>query len=195
MRPHCSPPPEDWYALAGALKELDRSGLVAGRPRGWVVLSIAWAPWLHGEVTKLEEAARDSLLLARRFNDPRADAEAQCLLGDVFEAQGRLVEAQAALGEALTISRSLVEQEPTNAVWQRGLALACARVARMDANAGRPAVALRLYEEAAGILRTLTERAPDFAPWARERAQVELEPALSRRRVESVEAAGRAASP
>ena len=45
-------------------------------------------------------------------------------VGDVLQAQGKLSEAQAAFGEYLAISRRLAEQDPTNAGWQRDLAVA-----------------------------------------------------------------------
>ena len=46
------------------------------------------------------------------------------VFGDVLQTQGRLEEAQAAFGEYLAISRRLAELHPSNADWQRNLAVA-----------------------------------------------------------------------
>ena len=65
--------------------------------------------------------------------------------------------------------------------WQRELALVCWRIAHLEAEAGRHAAALPLYEEASRILGVLTERAPGFARWIKDREDVESE--LSRCRL------------
>jgi hypothetical protein len=46
-------------------------------------------------------------------------------VGEVLAAQGKLEDAQAAYGEELAISGALVEKAPSNAGWQRDLAVAC----------------------------------------------------------------------
>jgi tetratricopeptide (TPR) repeat protein len=96
-----------------------------------------------------------------------------------LQAQGKLEEAQAAFGEALRISRRLAEQDPSNASWQRELALACLRIARLISPVSPPA-ALPLYDEAARIFRVLAEKAPGFAQWARDKEVVEEELARCR---------------
>jgi site-specific recombinase XerD len=73
------------------------------------------------EAAQLSKVVDTTLDLARAVQDLRAEAEAQCLLGDVLQAQGRLEAAQKAYGESLAISRRLVEQDPSNADWQREL--------------------------------------------------------------------------
>jgi hypothetical protein len=47
--------------------------------------------------------------------DAQAEADAECILGDVLQAQGKLGEAQAAFAECLAINRRLAEQDPGNA--------------------------------------------------------------------------------
>jgi hypothetical protein len=101
----------------------------------------------------------------------------------MLQAQGKLEAAQAAYGEYLSISRRLAEQDSSNDGWQRGLALACIRPARIEAHAGRHHAALALYEEASRIFAALSERAPGFVQWAEDRAIVEAELALCRSRV------------
>jgi tetratricopeptide (TPR) repeat protein len=96
-------------------------------------------------------------------------------VGDVLQAQGKLEAAQAAFAEYLAISRRLAEQDPSNAGWQRGLALACLRIARIEADAGRNDTALSFYEESYRILAALVERAPGFVQWVEDKAIVEAE--------------------
>jgi hypothetical protein len=109
--------PEDRYALAAALSELEESRLVRGRARVWVLLVMSWARAHRGERAQLADVAASALDLARAENDPRAEADAQCLLGDALQAQGKLEAAQEAFGQYLAISRRLAEQDPSNPDW------------------------------------------------------------------------------
>src|SRR6516165_4565545 len=84
------------------------------------------------------------------------------------------------LGRSVTISRQLAEQDPSNAGWQRDLAVACNRSARIAIAAGRNDIGLSLYEESLGIFATLVERAPGFAAWAEEMNVVKAELAALR---------------
>jgi len=159
--------PEDYYALAAALKELDDSQMVAGRARAWSLLVIAWARHSHGEVAQLETAAREVLLLARETNDQSAGGDAQALIGDVLEAQGKLAEAQVAFGEYLTISRRLAEQDPSNAGWQRDLAVAHSKMGGVLQAQGKLAEAQAAFGETLKISRRLAEQDPSNAGWQR----------------------------
>ena len=167
--------PEDYYALAAALKELDDSQMVAGRARAWSLLVIAWARHSHGEVAQLETAAREVLLLARETNDQGAEGEAQALLGDVLQAQGKLAEAQAAFREYLTISRRLAEQDPSNAGWQRGLAVAHSKMGGVLQAQGKLAEAQAAFGEDLTISRRLAAQDPSNAGWQRDLALACLE--------------------
>jgi hypothetical protein len=80
--------PEDRYALVSALRELEDTQLVQSGARVWVLLATALARVNRGEAAQLAEGAGKILDLARTAEDPRAEAEAQCLLGDVLKAQG-----------------------------------------------------------------------------------------------------------
>jgi hypothetical protein len=115
--------PEDRYALALALRELEDTGLVQGVARVWVLLVTTWARFSRGEVTQLVEASK-ILDFARAAGNLRAEASAQSLLGDVLQAQGKLEAAHAAFGKYLEISRLLAEQDLRSAGWQRDLAVA-----------------------------------------------------------------------
>ena len=53
-------------------------------------------------------------------------------VGDVLQAQGKLEAALAEFEQYLVISRRLVEQDPSNAVWQRDLELVYSRLAHAN---------------------------------------------------------------
>jgi hypothetical protein len=72
-----------------------------------------------------------------------------------LEAQGRLVEAQAAFEQYLMISRRLAEQDPSNAGWQRDLAVVQSRVGDVLEAQGR-------LEAASGGLRGMSSNWPAF---------------------------------
>jgi tetratricopeptide (TPR) repeat protein len=159
--------PEDRYALAAALRELEDTRLVQGRARVWVLLVTAWARAYRGEVTQLADVAASTLDLARTEKDPRAEADSQCLFGDVLQAQGKLGAAQEAFGKYLTISLRLAEQDPSNAGWQRALAAAHNRVGDVLRAQGKLEAAQAAYEETLAISQRLVGQDPSNAGWQR----------------------------
>ncbi len=172
--------PEDDQALAIALRELLEADVLEGRARVWAMLCVAWARVARGETALLGEQARVILDLAAATRDPMAIADAQCLVGDLMQAQGKLIEAQAAFGEFLAICRRLAEQDASNADWQRSVGLGCWRIAGLLNASGSSQDALPLYEEAARIFVDLVERCPDVPAWRGERDAVRRELALCR---------------
>jgi hypothetical protein len=76
--------PEDFYALAAALQELENTHLVNCRARTWTLLTIARGRDMRGETSQLADVAQESLRLAQEAEDQPAEAEGQCLLGDVL---------------------------------------------------------------------------------------------------------------
>ena len=119
---------EDRYVLSAALRELEETQLVQGRARVWILLVTAWTLVSRDETSKLADLAANILDLARAAKDQRAEAEAQRLLGDVLQVQGKLKAAEAAYLEYLAISRRLAEQDRANGGWQRDLAVAYSRI-------------------------------------------------------------------
>jgi Flp pilus assembly protein TadD len=93
------------------------------------------------------------------------------MVGGVLESQGKLSEAQAAFGEYQAIIRRLAEQDPSNAGWQRDLAVAHSRV-------GGVLEVARQAERGPGgvwggslkIIRRLAEQDPSNAGWQRDLA-------------------------
>jgi len=162
--------PEDRYALASTLRELVDSGLVAGRAMVWCQLVMAWARCERGEAAQLAAMAANILTLARINSDHAAQSDAHSLYGDVMQAQGKLEAAQAAFAEALSIRRHLAEQNPSNAGWQRELAVAHSRVGDVLEAQGNLEAALAAFGESLAISRRLAEQDPSNADWQRDLA-------------------------
>lgn len=158
--------PEDRYALAVALAELNDSGLVHGRARVQVLFVVAWAEVSRGKTAQLRDLAELTVNLARSVGDRRAEGEAQALLGDVMLARGEPTESRAAYDEFLAISRRLSEEEPSNTALQRELGVAHIRVAReLMKLPEKQADALSQFEQALAIARRLAEQDPSNAGW------------------------------
>jgi tetratricopeptide (TPR) repeat protein len=159
--------PEDRQALAASLRELLEMGSIYGRARVWASLCIAWSRVARDETAQLGNAASDILDLASNLGDLRAVADAQCLIGAVYEAQGKLIEARAAFGQYLAISRKLAEQDPSNADWQRELAMALSRIGDVLQSEGNLSEAYIVYQESLAIRRRLVDQEPSNAGWQR----------------------------
>ena len=160
--------PEDRSALASALGELEDGRLVDGRARAWVLLSMAWTRTSRGETSQLVGMAKRILRSAVVAADARAEADAHSLLGTAFEAQGKLGEAQAAYEQYLAIFQRLAEQDPSNAGWQRELAVAHSRVGGVFEAQGKLGEAQEAYEQYLAISRRLAEQDPSNAGWQRD---------------------------
>ena len=83
--------------------------------------------------------------------------------------------ARAAFDEVLTISRRLAEQDPSNAGWQHGLAIAIHRIATMASTSGLHDRAIGLLVEAMQILERVVELAPEQLDWKAELGQISSE--------------------
>jgi tetratricopeptide (TPR) repeat protein len=156
---------EDRYALAAALKELEDTELVQGRARVWALLLIAWTRAARGEEAQLAEAALTALKHARDAHDPRAEGTSQALLGDAFQAQGKLERAQGAYEQFLTIILQLTAQEPGNEDSQSDLAGAHNRMGIVLQAQGKLVEAQAAFEKSLTIARLLAGHDPDNALW------------------------------
>jgi Flp pilus assembly protein TadD len=162
--------PEDNEALAQAVWELEASGLVEGVARVEVLLCAAETRSARGETAQLGDLAREAEALARSVDHPSVLARVGCLLGDVLQSQGKLEAAQAAFGEYLAISRRLAEQDPSNAGWQRDLAVAQIRVGAVLQAQGKLGATQAAFSESLAISRNLAEGYPNNVGWQRELA-------------------------
>jgi tetratricopeptide (TPR) repeat protein len=157
----------DRDALVVALKELEETGLVRGRAHVRLLLTIVSARANKGELPQLGEAARSTLDFARTAKDARLEADAECLLGDVLAAQGKLLEAQTAYEKYLSISRGLAEHNPRNAGWLRDLAAAHSRVGDVLQAQGMLAEAEVAYREYLAGSRGIAELDRSNPLWQR----------------------------
>ena len=122
--------PENRQALAVALAELAASGWLTGTAQVEAMLAPLEVRNSRGEQAQLEVEARHILALAVETRSLSSTARANCLLGDVLVAKGRLDDALNAFREYLSISQKLAQQDPSNAGWQRELAVSHSRAAR-----------------------------------------------------------------
>jgi tetratricopeptide (TPR) repeat protein len=145
--------PEEHYALASALRDLDDTSLVRGKTR--VAVLLATATRLSPTVAKSQAAFEKSLATTWHLaeQDPgntdcqRDLAVAHSRLGYVLQEQGRLAKAQAAYEDDLAISWRLAEQDPSNSAWQRNLAVTYSKVGEVLEEQGNLAKARAAYEE------------------------------------------------
>ena len=157
--------PEDRAALATALQELVETKLVDGRARARSLLAIAWSRTDWDSTARSAEIAAEALTLAQKAGDEAASAEAWGLGGHVSEAQGRLEGAQAAFEQYLAIFRRLAELEPSNAGWQREMAVAHSRVGGVWLAQKQLTKGIEAYLEALTISRRLAGQDPSNASW------------------------------
>ena len=100
---------------------------------------------------------------------------ARSRVGDVLQSQGKQEGARAAFDEVLTISRRLAEQDPSNADWQRELAVTIHKIARMASSSGSHKRATGLLIEAIQIFERLVEKSPEQVVWKEELEQISKE--------------------
>ena len=154
---------EDRQALAVALRELTGSDLLRARALLWASLCIAWARVARGETAQVGADARHVCQLARDLGDTPAEAQAECLLGDVLQAQGKLTEAEAAYIDDLAISRRLVELDPGNTGRHQDLAATLDRLAEVLQAQWKLGEAQAAASEALAIRRRLDGENPTSA--------------------------------
>jgi hypothetical protein len=97
----------------------------------------------------------------------------------------KLEPAQTAFAEALATSRRPAEQDPSNAGWQRDLAVACWRPARVEVSASRQRAAVARYEGPVRIYDLLADAGRTNDPWSAERTSVASELARLRQAMRS----------
>jgi tetratricopeptide (TPR) repeat protein len=158
---------EDRYALAAALRELEKSQLVEGRARVWTLLGIAWVRVSRGEAAQMMDVAIEVLRLAQSVGDQPAEADAQCMVGDVWQAQGKLPEAALAFAKYQTISEQLAAQDRSS---ERLAAVATAhsRIGGVLEAQNRLEEAREKFSKCLSILESLIDKEPDNWSWRRE---------------------------
>jgi tetratricopeptide (TPR) repeat protein len=181
--------PENLYALAAVLRELEETGVTHGRARAATLLAIGEARSMRGETAQLAELASEALRLAQESADLRLESDAQNLVGDVLQSLGQLKPAETAYKVFLAISRRLAEQDPDDAQRQHDLAVAHGSIGDVLQSQGQLKPAEAAYKDFLGISRKLAEQDPSNAQWQHDLAvahssigdvllaQVQLKPA------------------
>jgi tetratricopeptide (TPR) repeat protein len=162
--------PVDRYALATTLQELEDTQLLQGRARAWSLLTIAWTRERRGATAQLRNMSENAVRLAREAKDKFAEADAICLAGRVWQAQGNLTAAQDSFDECLTICRRLVKEHPNRADYQRELAVAHSMVGEVLHAQGALVAAQNKFSESLTISRALAAQSPRNARWQRDLA-------------------------
>ena len=85
-------------------------------------------------------------------------------IGDVRRARGDLAGAETSHRAALKIAESLAALDPTNATWQRDLAVSCQRMAFLHQDSGNAAEARAWLIRCRDVLRGMRDRGMHLAP-------------------------------
>jgi tetratricopeptide (TPR) repeat protein len=81
-------------------------------------------------------------------------------VGEIFQSQGKLIEAQAEFEAALALNERLSKQDPINADWQLELAVVYRRAGEIFQTQGKLTEAQMALEAASAIDRRLAEQEP-----------------------------------
>jgi tetratricopeptide (TPR) repeat protein len=162
--------PEVRHALSLSLRELTAAGWLTGAAEVEALLSPLEVRNERGEASQLEAEVRKVLEIARSASVPSGIGRSQCLLGDVLQTKGRLDDARAAYGEFLAIFQRLAAADPSNAGWQRELAVAYSKVGDIHQTQGRLDDARAAYGEYLAISQRLAAADPSNAGCQRELA-------------------------
>jgi len=119
----------------------------------------------RGEAAQLEAEARDVADLAHTASDPSGIGRTQFLLGDVLQTKGRLNEALAAFREAFAIFQHLAATAPSNAAWQRDLALAHNKLGQAYQGMGNEENAQSSYRSAVDAMERAVAMSPGTVGW------------------------------
>jgi tetratricopeptide (TPR) repeat protein len=157
-------------ALAAALRELEETGMVAGRARAWVLLTLGWTHEFRGEAAQWAAVEEKALRTAREAGDVAAEAEALCAIGDARLAQYKFPEAEAAYEDLLALSRRLAGERPEDTGWQRKLALAWGRLGETGQARGRLDAAQSAFAEYLATCRRMARLYPDDTGWQQDLA-------------------------
>ena len=164
--------PEDRYALAVALQEVLDSSSIQGRARLWATLVTVWSQVDRGNIAELADVAAGAVRLARDLRDLSAEGNAECLLGDMFEAQGKESEAFAAFVRSSRCSERLALRDPSNAEWQWSQAITQRRVGSMLRTQGKLRRASTAFAKSLSISERLVKLDPSNPGWERALAAV-----------------------
>jgi tetratricopeptide (TPR) repeat protein len=157
--------PEWRQALAISLREMAATGWLRGSALVESLLIPLQARRQRGETAKLEPEACAVARLAENHPQTSCSARAQCLVGDVYQSQGRLDAALAYFQKSLAIVEQLVQDDPSNANWQQDLGVSHSRLGDVYQKQGRLEAALASFQKSLAIDEQLVQDDPSNANW------------------------------
>lgn len=162
--------PADRDAIAIALYELEKTGLVQGRARLEVLVWYAENLSARGEITRLAATMPATVELANQLAYPSGQARAYDLYGELLRLQGHSQEALAAHNKVLQIRQQLAEAKPSDAVARWRVAVAYSRLGDVYQEQAEYEDALDAFTKCSAILDRLAEEDPKDPRWRRESA-------------------------
>jgi len=160
--------PEWRQALAMSLSEVADAGWLRGSALVESLLIPLQARSQRGEAARLETEASAVVELAERYHHSSGLARAQCLVGDVYQSQGRLDAALASFQKSLAIIERLVQVDPSNSKWQHDLNAVHYRLGAVYQNQGRLDAALASFQKSLAIIEWLAQDEPSNSKWQHE---------------------------
>jgi tetratricopeptide (TPR) repeat protein len=160
--------PEWRQALAMSLSELANAGWLQGSALVESLLIPLETRSQRGETARLEAEVCAVLELAESNPYSLALSRAQCLIGDVYQSQGRIEAALASYQKFLVIVERLVQAVPSNPNWQRELGIAHSRLGGVYQSQGRRDAALASFQKSLAIIEQLVQDDPSKISFQRD---------------------------
>jgi tetratricopeptide (TPR) repeat protein len=160
--------PEWRQALAMSLSELANAGWLRGSALVESLLIPLEARSQRGETARLEAEVCAVLDLAERNPYSLALSSAQCLLGDVYQSQGRRDAALASFQKSLAIIEQLVQDDTSKISFQRDLGIAHTRLGDMFKSQGKHDKAFASFQKYLAIIEQLVQKDPSNTSWQRD---------------------------
>ncbi len=153
------------HALALALQELAATGWLTGSAQVEALLTPLEIRNIRGESAQLEEETRNVAKLARTVSHLPGIGRSNGLLGSILRTKGHLDDALTAYRESLAIFQRLASTNPSNAIWQRDLAVVHTTIGDIAQTQGRLDDALAGFHESLAIFQRLASSDPSNADW------------------------------
>jgi tetratricopeptide (TPR) repeat protein len=160
--------PERRQALAISLSEMAATGWLRGSALMESLLIPLEVRRQRGETAKLAPEACNITRLAENHPKSSCLARAECLVGDVYQSQGRLDAALTSFRKSLAIVEQLVQDDPSNANWQHDLGAAHSCLGDVYKSQGRLDTALASFQKSLAIVEQLGQDDPSNANWQHE---------------------------
>ena len=153
--------PDVRYALASALKELEKTGLLHGSGKIHAHIVSSWVRFLRGQFANLRESAEEILEEARSIGDENAMLDGYAMASVAYQGESALEQALKAAKRALEIAQRLSGQSPDNLGAVQDLAATMNQYGDVLEAMGKRGEALDVFIEAHRIIEDLVRRDPE----------------------------------